>query len=128
MNIVLVGPLMFFALFTLWNAFVFKKLLSFHRERLPEKPPRVSLLVPARNEQDNLKVLLPSLVAQDYANLEIIVLDDHSTDGTRAVADRFAGRHARLRVIEGGPLEPGWMGKPNACRQLAEAATGDLLR
>lgn len=127
MNFLLVGPLMFFALFTLWNAFVFKKLLSFRREPLPANPPSVSLLIPARNEQDNLGVLLPSLIVQDYPNLEIIVLDDHSTDGTRAVAEGFAGQHPKLRVLDGGPLEPGWMGKPNACRQLAEVATGELL-
>jgi chlorobactene glucosyltransferase len=127
MNTLLVGPLMFFALFTLWNAFVFKKLRSFNRVRLPEKLPKVSLLVPARNEEDNLEVLLPSLIAQDYPNLEIIVLNDHSTDRTRAVADRFASTHARLRVIEGGEMLEGWMGKPNACRQLAQFASGELL-
>ncbi len=127
MMIALVLPLALLAVFTLWNAFVFRKLSSFRHEPLPANPPRVSLLIPARNEQDNLEVLLPSLIAQDYPDLEIIVLNDHSTDGTRAVADRFAATHPNLRAIEGGPLEPGWMGKPNACRQLAEAAAGELL-
>jgi chlorobactene glucosyltransferase len=123
----LVVPLAVLALFTLVNAIGFKRVRAFAHVRLPQPLPRVSVLVPARNEERNLTVLLPTLTAQDYPNLEVIVLDDHSTDGTHAVASGFAVRDSRLRLIEGGPLEPGWMGKPNACRQLADAASGELL-
>jgi chlorobactene glucosyltransferase len=120
-------PLAVLVLFTLVNAVSLKRIRVFAHLRLPPPLPMVSVLVPARNEERNLAVLLPTLTVQDYPNLEVIVLDDHSTDGTHAVASGFAARDARLRLIEGGPLEPGWMGKPNACRQLADAASGELL-
>jgi chlorobactene glucosyltransferase len=89
--------------------------------------PKVSLLIPARNEAANLPTLLPSLVAQDYPNLEIIVLSDHSTDNTLAIAQSFAAKYQHLRVIEGAELLDGWMGKQNACRQLLKEASGDIL-
>jgi chlorobactene glucosyltransferase len=89
--------------------------------------PKVSLLVPARNEASNLERLLPSLIAQEYDNLEIIVLDDHSSDGTLAVIRRHAELDSRLLPIAGADLPHGWLGKPHACQQLSRAANGDLL-
>jgi chlorobactene glucosyltransferase len=89
--------------------------------------PKVSLLVPARNEASNLEHLLPSLIAQDYPDLEIIVLDDHSSDGTLAVIRRYAELDSRLLPIAGADLPRGWLGKPHACQQLSRAASGDLL-
>ena len=87
----------------------------------------MSLLVPARNEAVNLEHLLPSLIAQEYANLEIIVLDDHSSDGTLAVIRNYAALDSRLLPLEGADLPPGWLGKPHACQQLSRAASGELL-
>jgi chlorobactene glucosyltransferase len=89
--------------------------------------PRVSLLVPARNEERNLERLLPSLIAQAYPNLEILVLDDHSKDGTLAVIRRFAALDSRLLPLEGADLPHGWLGKPHACQQLSRAASGEVL-
>jgi cellulose synthase/poly-beta-1,6-N-acetylglucosamine synthase-like glycosyltransferase len=89
--------------------------------------PKVSLLVPARNEASNLEHLLPSLIAQDYANLEIIVLDDHSDDGTLGVIRKYAALDSRLLPLEGADLPRGWLGKPHACQQLSRAASGELL-
>jgi chlorobactene glucosyltransferase len=89
--------------------------------------PSLSVLIPARNEAATLPACVGSLLAQDYRGpLEILVLDDHSDDGTGRVAEDLA-RDARVRVLRGGPLLPGWKGKPNALRQLAEHATGELL-
>jgi glycosyltransferase involved in cell wall biosynthesis len=88
-----------------------------HQQGPPSSHPRVSLLIPARNEAHNLETLLPGLLSQDYENLEIILLDDRSEDGTGDLA-----RHSGVRVIEGKSLPPGWLGKPWACAQLAEAA------
>ena len=68
-----------------------------------------------------------SLLAQDYPHFEVIVLDDQSEDGTGAILARLAAADERLRVFAGGPLRPGWLGKANACRQLAEAARGAWL-
>jgi glycosyltransferase involved in cell wall biosynthesis len=87
--------------------------------------PTLSVLIPARNEEDNLRRLLPSLLAQAYPNVEVIVVDDASEDGTAAVL--AAHDDPILRVIsEDGP-PPGWLGKPYACHQAAEAATGDVF-
>ena len=126
MLFLLILPLAVLAVFTILNSILFRSLRYYAKIKL-EQVPRVSLLIPARNEEANLELLLPTLVAQDYANLEIIVLNDHSTDRTLEVAQKYATRDSRLRVIEGGELLPDWLGKPNACRQLAEAASGEIL-
>lgn len=94
--------------------------------------PRVSVLVPARNEAANLETTLPALLRTEYPDLEILVLDDRSDDATAAAARRLAADHvwrggADVRVIEGRPLPHGWVGKSWACDQLAEAATGEVL-
>ncbi len=89
------------------------------------RPPRTSLLVPARDEADRLPHTLPGLVAQDVA--EILVLDDGSRDGTADLVRAAARRDPRVRLLVGAPPPPGWVGKTWACHQLAEAATGELL-
>ncbi len=122
----LILPLALLAAFTILNSILFRSLRYYAKVQL-ERQPKVSLLIPARNEETNLELLLPTLVAQDYANLEIIVLNDHSTDQTLEIAQKYAARDSRLHVIEGGELLEGWLGKPNACRQLTEAATGEIL-
>ncbi len=93
----------------------------------PQSQPRVSVLVPARNEAKNLERLLPSLAAQDYQNLEILVLDDCSEDQTLEVAQRWATQDQRLRVLQGKSPPADWLGKPHACAQLAAQATGTIL-
>ena len=87
----------------------------------------VSVLVPARNEAANIEACVRSLLAQDYSRWELLVLDDQSEDATGAILARLAAEDGRLRVLPGGPLLPGWLGKANACRQLAAAARGDWL-
>jgi chlorobactene glucosyltransferase len=100
--------------------------------RLETYPPsiahfRVSILVPARNEEDNIERCVRSLLAQAYPNLEIIVFDDHSTDQTWPILKRLAAADERLKIIQGQPLPAGWMGKHWACHQLGQMATGELL-
>jgi len=89
--------------------------------------PRLSVLVPARNEERNIEACVTSLLAQEYPDFEIIVLDDHSTDGTRQILNRLVRTGDRLAVLDGAPLPGGWLGKHWACHQLHQAATGDLL-
>jgi chlorobactene glucosyltransferase len=89
--------------------------------------PFVSVLVPARDEAANIEACIRGLLASDYPAFEVVALDDHSSDGTGAILARLAAADARLRVLLGGQLLPGWLGKANACRQLAAAARGDLL-
>ncbi|MBB1126941.1 glycosyltransferase [Thiospirillum jenense] len=83
---------------------------------------KVSVIIPARNEQQRLPPLLASLQIQDYKSYEVIVVDDHSTDATAELA-RAAG--AVTVMIEELPND--WLGKPYACWQGAQYATGDLL-
>ena len=87
--------------------------------------PRVSVLVPARNEERNIARCVRSLLAQDYADFEVIVLDD-SEDRTSDILQSLAGDE-RLRVIAGSPLPAGWLGKNWSCHQLAQTATGEIL-
>ncbi len=89
--------------------------------------PRVSLLVPVRNEARNIEACARGLLNQDYPDFEVIVLDDESTDGTDEILRRVAAADARLRVLRGQPLPAGWLGKNWACHQLSQAATGDYL-
>lgn len=90
-----------------------------------DEAPLVSVLVPARNEEATIAACLRSLLAQDYPNLEILVLDDGSTDATPRLVHRVGG--ATVRLLPGAALPPGWTGKNWACHQLSQAARGDLL-
>lgn len=87
--------------------------------------PLVSVLVPTRNEEETIGRCLSHLTAQDYPNLEIVILDDGSTDATAGIVAAETDR--RVRLVTGRPLPPGWTGKNWACHQLAELAKGDLL-
>lgn len=93
----------------------------------PSRFPRVSILLPARNEEAVIGKCVRSLLAQDYPDFEVLVLDDGSTDGTAEQLAALAKEDSRLRVLAGRPLPEGWLGKHWACRQLADAATGDLF-
>ncbi len=80
----------------------------------------VSIIIPARNEEDNLSLLLPSLSSQEFLPFEVLVVDDDSSDTTAEVAAKFGAT-----VIAGKSLPEGWFGKPWACQQGADAARGD---
>ena len=81
---------------------------------------RVAVLLPLRNEADRVPPCLEALLGQrGVADLDIVVLDDGSTDGTVDVVRAIAGD--KVRLLPGAPLPPGWLGKPYACRQLADA-------
>jgi chlorobactene glucosyltransferase len=90
-----------------------------------QSAPLVSVLVPARNEEETIGPCLASLLAQDYPNLEVIILDDGSTDATAGIV--WAVADPRVRLISGQPLPDRWTGKNWACHQLSQVATGDLL-
>lgn len=93
-----------------------------------EPLPSLSILIPARNEENNIGPCLDSLLAQQYPGpLEVLVLDDRSEDDTARVISERADADSRVRLLRGGELLPGWKGKPNALRQLATAATGEML-
>ncbi|MGW0161892.1 glycosyltransferase [Mycobacterium sp. NPDC003323] len=88
----------------------------------------VSILVPARDEAHRIEATIRSLLAQrGLADVEILVLDDNSTDGTADVVKDTATGDARLRVLSGTAPPAGTLGKPHACAQLAAAARGAIL-
>ena len=90
--------------------------------------PLVSILVPARNEENRvLEECIRSILAQDYGNFEIIAVNDRSTDQTGAILETLAKSDARLRVIEGEELPPGWLGKPYAMQQAMNYARGEWI-
>jgi chlorobactene glucosyltransferase len=89
--------------------------------------PRVSILVPARNEEDNIATCISGLLSQNYHDFQLIVLDDNSTDKTLQIVKEFALNDQRLKYIEGQPLPLDWLGKHWACHQLAQEADGELL-
>jgi chlorobactene glucosyltransferase len=89
--------------------------------------PRVSVLVPARNEEAHIGDCVRSLLGQDYPDYEVLVLDDHSADRTGEILAALSLSDARLRVLVGEELPAGWLGKHWACQQLADTATGELL-
>jgi len=98
----------------------------------PAKPPAegaplISICVPARNEENNIRNCVESALAQDYPNIEVIVLDDRSTDATLTQLREIAARDSRLLPISGSDLPEGWAGKPHALFQASAAAHGEWL-
>ena len=93
----------------------------------PLPAPRVSVVIPARNEERNIDRCVRSVLATHYPSLEVIVVDDHSTDATRDLARAIARDDPRLRVTGAPELPPGWFGKHWACATGASVASGDLL-
>lgn len=99
--------------------------------RLPAAPanpvPGVSVLIPARNEEHNIRATLEAVLASRDVDLEVIVLDDHSTDATAAIVRELAVRDARLQLETAPALPAGWCGKQHACHVLAGLARQPLL-
>ena len=93
----------------------------------PVSHGRVSILVPARNEERSIGQCVGSLIAQDYPDFEVLVLDDSSSDRTGAIVRDLIPTDSRHRLLAGTPLPEGWTGKNWACHQLAQAATGEWL-
>jgi Glycosyl transferase family 2 len=93
----------------------------------PQNWPLVSIIVPARDEEAMINTALTSLLNLDYPRLEIIAVNDRSTDQTGSIMDRLAQQDARLRVLHIHDLPAGWLGKNHAMHQGANAARGDWL-
>ncbi|MGH2522212.1 MAG: glycosyltransferase, partial [Anaerolineales bacterium] len=91
--------------------------------------PLISVVVPARNEARNIRRCVAALLAQTHPRLEVLVVDDRSTDATPRILAELAAQdgEARLRMIPGAPLPEGWAGKPHALMQGADMARGEWL-
>ncbi len=88
---------------------------------------QTSILIPARNEEKTLPLLLNDLLRQSHLPLEIIVCDDHSDDRTYAIVNKLAAVCPYLRIFRSEDLPAGWLGKNFACHQLARQAQGRYL-
>jgi hypothetical protein len=117
------------AVMTLLNLRTYRRPRPLSAERVAALPS-VSVLIPARNEERSIGDAVETVLAsQGFAGdrLEVVVLDDHSEDGTAEAVAAIARRDARVRLERGRPLPQGWCGKQHACRQLAWHARHDVL-
>jgi len=111
-------------LIALFNVLTIKSLGSNSQSNLY---PMVSILIPARNEAQNIEECVYSVLNQDYSSYEVIVLDDESQDATPEILKRLSEGNPNLKLVSGQPLPPGWVGKNWACYQLSQAAQGELI-
>lgn len=108
------------------NRFDLTTVTSYNKDTVPQ--PKISVCIPARNEEKNIANLLESIIIQDYSSFEILVLDDHSTDRTNTIVTDLRHDHPDLiQIFPGKPKPDHWLGKPWACHQLGNKATGELL-
>ena len=89
--------------------------------------PTLSVVLAACNEQDSIERSVCSLLEQAYSGLEVVLVDDRSTDGTGEIADRLAAGDPRVRVVHVTDLPAGWLGKVHALQRGTDAATGEFL-
>jgi len=100
---------------------------KFHSEPSHVGCHGISVLIPARNEEKNIHSTLEAVLANRGEDFEVIVLDDHSTDGTRSIVSKHAAGDPRVRLESAPPLPVGWCGKQHACHVLARLARHPLL-
>ena len=130
MNWPLVLAMTALALAALPVAMWFANLAAFRRAPLqPEAGgrPQVSVLIPARDEEATIRACVAAALASEGADVEVVVLDDHSRDGTASIVREIATRDPRVRLEMAPPLPPGWCGKQHACAALARLARHDLF-
>jgi chlorobactene glucosyltransferase len=88
---------------------------------------KVSVVIPARNEEEDIEQALRSILDQKGVELRVIVVNDHSTDRTGAILRRLAEEDSRITLVENPPLEAGWLGKPNAMNHGVALASNELI-
>lgn len=109
-----------------------------HHRKIPHLPdsrararaepvPLLSVIIPARNEAKRIRGCVESVLGQDHAHFEVIVVDDRSEDGTGAIVEQVAAADPRLRLVAGAECPPGWAGKNHALVQGVAASRGDHL-
>jgi cellulose synthase/poly-beta-1,6-N-acetylglucosamine synthase-like glycosyltransferase len=99
------------------------------RGTVPDHPPHVTILIPAKDEAPGIRQCLDAVLAQDWPRFDVVVVDDRSTDQTGAILDEIAARDPRVRVmhIRHGGLPTGWLGKCNALHVGTRQARGEWL-
>jgi glycosyltransferase involved in cell wall biosynthesis len=127
MMIYLAWVILFFTCLQMLNALanlIFRPEL---RKYYSDMEPFLSILIPARNEQENIDGILSDIVAQSDINFEVLVYDDESSDNTAGLVNDWSLRNNRIRLIPSEILPAGWFGKNFACHSLAKEAKGDYL-
>ena len=132
-NIIL--TVIMFAIFGVWIYLLTYLIKSYKRSprlKCLDKPlsikfPKVSVILPARNEEIYITRCLDSLLNQDYPNFEIIAINDSSSDETGDIILRYSRKYEKIISVNPGPKPDGWVGKSWACYQGYRKATGDLL-
>src|SRR6056297_272320 len=108
---------------TIVNLLTFKK--------LPKQPQvgniKVDVLIPARNEAENIGILLDDLGHQSFQNFTVWVYDDDSSDDTAGIVKAYKKKGSNVELLKGAGLPEGWSGKNHACYELAQHATGDVM-
>ncbi|MBO6795456.1 MAG: glycosyltransferase [Balneolaceae bacterium] len=128
MQLILFAALFFMILTTfvlIRNRFEFTSIADVRQDTISVK--KVSICIPARNEEANIGRCVESVLAQTYPNVEVLVLDDQSEDRTPEILKELSDSDSRLKVLSGTPKPDDWLGKPWACHQISKAATGDIL-
>jgi glycosyltransferase involved in cell wall biosynthesis len=119
--------ILFIALIRLFTAlmnFIFNQPLSTYGS---EYKGLVSVLIPARNEENNIGNILNDIANQSYGNIEVIVFNDMSTDNTAEIVKSYSLKDSRIRLINSDGLPENWLGKNYACHSLASQAKGEYL-
>lgn len=109
---------------TLWNFIHYAKPKALPKDMADAEsnPYAVSLLIPARNEAKSIETAIRSALASQHIDLEVLVLDDHSTDDTADIVKRLAAKDSRVRLLQAPDLPDGWCGKQHACYELSKHA------
>ncbi|HYQ59291.1 MAG TPA: glycosyltransferase, partial [Draconibacterium sp.] len=121
-----------------WIIFIFTAiqlcvvlLNAIFRQPLPPCPndfnPLVSILIPARNEEQNIGLLLQDIQQQEWQNLEVLVFNDQSTDKTAEIVESYTKTDQRFQLFNSDGLPEGWLGKNYGCYQLAQKAKGSYF-
>lgn len=123
-----VGYLIITSVIFFFNRRDFTPLLPAKKNVYDNQAPFVSICIPARNEEAVIQRCVESALSQEYPNFEVIVLDDESTDSTPYILEKVSERFSnKFKVIKGNPKPDSWLGKPWACHQLANEASGNIL-
>jgi len=118
----------------MWIVLIKSMLKTFHEspfldkfEKKEHEKPKVSIILPARNEEKFIEKCLDSLIKQDYDNYEIITINDSSNDSTGDIIKKYSEKFPKVVFVDARPKPDGWMGKNWACIEGYKKASGDLL-
>lgn len=129
-TLVEITGLIILSILTVLTILNFVNIMSFKKVGSPVKADfnnLISVLIPARNEEDTIEECVNSVLNQTYKNFELIVLNDNSTDKTESILNSISLKDNRLKIIKGKSLPADWVGKNYACHQLQMNSTGEYM-